>query len=138
MPAGATDIDSVKAAIQAVNQQWETNFKNRDAAGLAALFSEKGVRMPQGGPTTIGQPAHEAAYRQEFADLWQTQCDVVIQTDEVMVAGEYAFARGTDTLTQHENGKIVQYTGKWMATYRQEADGVWKYLWSMYNSNEPG
>src|SRR5919198_6407063 len=125
MSARAMDIESVKAAIQAVNQQWETNFKNRDAAGLAALFTENGVRMPQGGPTTIGWPAHEAAYRQEFADVWQTQCDAVIRTDEVVVAGEYAFARGTDTLTQQRNGQQVEETGKWLAIYRRAPGGPW-------------
>ena len=136
MPAGATDIDSAKAAIRALNQQWESNFKNRDAAGLAALYTEDCIRMPQGGPTTIGRPALEAAYRQEFAEVWQTQFDLVIRTEEVVVAGEYAFARGTDTLTLDHNGQRLEETGKWLATYRRQADGSWLYFWSTYNSNQ--
>jgi uncharacterized protein (TIGR02246 family) len=118
-----------------VQQQWETAFKKRDAVALANLFTEDCVRMPNGAPTTIGRQALEAAYRKEFADIWKTKFDASIKTDEVVVSGEYAFARGTDTLTQEENGKVVQETGKWMATYRRQPDGSWKYFWSTYNSN---
>jgi hypothetical protein len=39
------------------------------------------------------------------------------------VLGDYGFARGTDTLTQEENGKTVQEISKWMATYRRQPDG---------------
>jgi hypothetical protein len=49
MSARATDIESAEAAISALGQQWETNFMNRDAAGLAALYTDDCVRMPNGG-----------------------------------------------------------------------------------------
>jgi ketosteroid isomerase-like protein len=52
MSAKKADIESAKAAIQALNEQWEINFENHDLAGLAALFTEDCVRMPQGGPAT--------------------------------------------------------------------------------------
>jgi ketosteroid isomerase-like protein len=91
--------------------------------------------MPNGGPTTIGRESLEAAYRREFSDIWRTKFSATIKTDEVVVSGDYAFARGTDTLTQEVNGKTVHESGKWMATYRRHANGPWKYFWSTYNSN---
>lgn len=125
-----------KRAIMALNKQWETLFKGRDPAGLANLFADNCVRMPNGGATTIGKQALEAAYRQEFADIWKMEFSASIFTDEIVVAGEYAFARGTDILSQQENGKLIQQNGKWMATYVKQPDGSWKYLWSTYNSNK--
>jgi len=138
MSTKEVDIESAKAAIQALNQQWEINFENHDAAGLVALFTEDCVRMPQGGPATVGRPALEAAYRQDFAEVWKTQAKVRLNAEEVIISGEYAFARGADTLVQVQDGRQVLdgETGKWLFIYRQQPDGTWKYHWITFNSNK--
>jgi uncharacterized protein (TIGR02246 family) len=129
------DNESAKSAIIALNQQWEKHFEERDAAALANLFTDDCVRMPDGGATSNGKVALEAAYRKEFAEVWKMKFDAAIRTDEVVVLGDYAFARGRDSLIRYENDKAVQHFGKWMATYRRQPDGSWKYFWSTYNSN---
>ena len=138
MSAKELDIESAKAAIQALNQQWEINFENHDLAGLVALFTEDCVRMPQGGLATLGRPALEAAYRQDFAEVWKTQAKVRLNAEEVIISGEYAFARGVDTLVQVQDGKQVLggETGKWLFIFRRQTDGTWKYHWITFNSNE--
>lgn len=130
------DIESAKAAIQALNQEWETYFENHNAAGMVALFTEDCVRMPQGGRATVGRPALEAAYRQDFAEVWKTQAKVRLNAEEVVISGEYAFARGADTLIQVQDGRQLGETGKWLFVYRQQADGTWKFHWITFNSNE--
>jgi len=134
MSAKEAAIESAKGAIHALNQQWEMYFENHDVTGLVALFTEDCVRMPQGGPATVGPPALEAAYRQDFAEVWKTQAKVRLNAEEVIISGEYAFARGADTLTQ--DGRQVGETGKWLFTYRRQPDGTWKYHWITFNSNE--
>jgi uncharacterized protein (TIGR02246 family) len=129
------DTEKAKSAIIALNQQWEKHFEERDAAALANLFTDDCVRMPDGGATSNGKVALEAAYRKEFAEVWKTKFDASIRTDDVVVSGEYAFARGRDSLIRYENDKTVQDFGKWMAAYRRQPDGSWKYFWSTYNSN---
>jgi uncharacterized protein (TIGR02246 family) len=136
MSAKEAAIESAKAAIQAINRQWEINFEAHDLAGLAALFTEDCVRMPQGGPATVGRPALEAAYRQDFAEVWKTQAKVRLNAEEVIISGEYAFARGADTLVQDQDGTQVEEIGKWLFIYRRQPDGTWKYHWSTFNSNE--
>jgi len=138
MSPNEADIESAKGAIQALNQQWEINFENHDAAALADLFTEDGVRMPQGGPATVGRPALEAAYRRDFAEVWKTQAKVMLKAEEVIISGEYAFARGVDTLVQDQDGRQVLdgETGKWLFIYRRQPDGTWKYHWVTFNSNE--
>jgi uncharacterized protein (TIGR02246 family) len=136
MSAKQADIESAQAAIQALNQQWEINFENHDPAGLVALFTEDCVRMPQGGPVTVGRPALEAAYRQDFAEVWKTQAKVRLNVEEVILSGEYAFARGTDTLVQAQDGRQVEETGKWLFIFRRQPDGTWKYHWITFNSND--
>lgn len=136
MLAKKSDDESAKAAIQGLNRQWELLFENHDLAGLIALFTEDCVRMPQAGPATVGRPALEAAYRRDFADAWKTQAKVRLHTEELIVSGEYAFARGADTFIQAQDGSQLQETGKWLFVYRQQSDGTWKFHWISFNSNE--
>ena len=133
MSANESEIESAKAAIQTLNQQWETAFENHDLIGMTALFTEDCVRMPQGGPASVGRPALEAAYRRDFAEVWKTQAKVRLNAGEVIISGEYAFARGADTLLQDD--RQVGETGKWLFVYRQEPDGIWKFHWVTFNSN---
>jgi len=128
------ESENAKAAIQALNQQWEISFENHDLAGLVALFTEDCVRMPQGGPASVGRPALEAAYRQDFAEVWKTQAKVRLNAEEVVISGEYAFSRGADTLVQ--DGRQVGETGKWLFVYRRQAGSIWKFHWITFNSNE--
>ena len=125
-----------EAAILALHRQWEKHFENHDLAGLVALFTEDCVRMPQGGPATVGRPALEAAYRQDFAEVWRTQAKVRLHAEEIMISGVYAFARGADTLLQDQDGRQVEETGKWLFIYRRQPDGSWKFHWITFNSNE--
>ena len=134
--ANKTEIESAKAAIQSLNQQWEKCFEKHDLTGLTALFTEDCVRMPQGGPATVGRPALEAAYQQNFAEAWEAQANVRLDAEEVIISGEYAFARGADTLLQDQDGRRMEETGKWLFIYRRQPDGTWKYHWIAFNSNE--
>jgi len=134
MSAKETEIESAKAAIQALNQQWEKCFENHDLDGLVALFTEDCIRMPQGAPATVGRSMLEVAYRQDFAQVWESQAKVRLNAEEVIVDREYAFARGADTLLL--DGTQVGETGKWMFIYRQQPFGTWKYHWVTFNGNE--
>jgi len=136
MSVEEADIESAKAAIQALNQEWETNFANHDTASLVALFTEDCVRMPQGGHATVGRPELEAAYRRDFAEVWKTGAQVRLNPGQVIIAGEYAFARGADTLVQVQEDRQVGQTGKWLFVYRRQPDGTWKFHWITFNSNE--
>jgi uncharacterized protein (TIGR02246 family) len=135
MSANEAEIESAKAAIQALHRQWELGFETHNAAGMVALFTEDCVRMPQGGPAMVGRPALEAAYRRDFAEVWKTQAKVLLEAEEIILAGEYAFARGTDTLVQVQDGRQLEETGKWVFVYRRQADGIWKFHWITFNSN---
>jgi uncharacterized protein (TIGR02246 family) len=136
MSASQAEIEYGKAAIQELNQQWEINFENHDLAGLVALFTEDCIRMPQAGPATMGRDALEAAYRQDFAEVWKSGAKVKLNAEEVIISGDYAFARGADTLVRGQDGGQAGETGKWLFVYRRQSDGTWKYHWITFNTNE--
>ena len=136
MSANEAELESAKAALQALNRQWEINFENHDLAGLVALFTEDCIRMPQAGPATVGRTALEAAYRKDFAEVWKTGAKVRLNAQELIISEDYAFARGADTLIQVQDGRQVGETGKWLFVYRRQPDGNWKYHWITFNSND--
>ena len=134
MALNEVDREVAKAAIQALTRQWEKGFEDHDAPGMAALFTDDCVRMPPGGPASVGRAALEAAYLRDFAEVWKTSARVVLQAEEIIIAGDHAFARGADTLVQ--DGRQAGETGKWLFVYRRETDGTWKFHWITFNSNE--
>jgi uncharacterized protein (TIGR02246 family) len=136
MSANKGEPEEAQDAIQELNQQWEKSFENHDLTGLTALFTEDCIRMPQGAPASIGRLALEAAYRRDFAEVWKTGAKVRLNTQEIIIAGEYAFARGADTLIQDEDDHQREATSKWMFVYHKQADGTWKFHWVSFNSNE--
>ena len=93
--------------------------------------------MPQGAPASIGRAALEAAYRRDFMDAWKSGAKVRLNAQEILIAGEYAFARGADTLLQDEDDRPREATSKWMFVYHKQADGTWKFHWVSFNSDEP-
>ena len=137
MIANKGEPDEAKAAIQALNHEWEKRFENHDLAGLTALFTDDCIRMPQGAPASIGRAALEAAYRGDFADVWKTGAKVRLNAEEIILAGEYAFARGADTILQDEDDHPLEATSKWMFVYHKQADGSWKFHWVSFNRNQP-
>lgn len=92
--------------------------------------------MPQGGPASVGRSALEAAYRQDFAEVWNAQGRVKLNAGEIIISGEYAFARGADTLLLDQGDRPVEETGKWLFIYRRQPNGSWKYHWITFNSNQ--
>jgi uncharacterized protein (TIGR02246 family) len=123
-----------ETAIRRLVDRWEKLYLAHDVSGLAKLYTSDCVRMPEGASTTIGREALAKAYKDEFAITWQAGATVTLKIDEVVVSGDYAFARGTDRIA---NTGEKDYVGKWMATFRREKNGEWKFFWSTYNGNEP-
>jgi ketosteroid isomerase-like protein len=64
---------------------------------------------------------------------------MTIDTEEVRVAGDWAFARGTYTYTMvpKEKGATIEGTGKWLSIFEKQDDGSWKMTRDCYNDNAP-
>ena len=58
-------------------------------------------------------------------------------SDEVRVAGDWAFARGnySVTLTPRQGGDVVTVDGKYLTVFQLQADGSWKIHRDIFNSN---
>lgn len=127
------DIQAVKDTAPAYDK-----FANAgDAAGLAANFyAADAIRMDPNQPASSGTAAIQATLEKGYA---QSSEDIRNVIDEVHVAGALAVAKGTfdGKSTSKVTGTAAPVKGKFVTLYRKEADGSWKGVWDIYNSDLP-
>ena len=133
-PAGQNEAD-IQANIDLGNQ-WDAAANAGDVESLVSLYTDDAVMMDPDTPAKIGKEAIRTGV-QAFYD------QVVLETDsaveEVRLAGEWAFVRGTfnSTATPKAGGAPVQFAGKWVEIRERQDDGSWKISSGIWNSDQP-
>jgi uncharacterized protein (TIGR02246 family) len=127
------DVQAVKDTAPAYDK-----FANAgDAAGLASNFyAADAVRMDPNQPASAGTEAIRASLEKSYAQSSEQIRNVI---DDVRVAGSFAVAKGTfeGTSTPKAGGAAAPVKGKFVTLYHKEADGSWKGVWDIYNSDLP-
>ncbi len=92
--------------------------------------------MPPDNPAVVGKENIKAGSQSSF-DLYNLK--MTINTEEVRVAGNWAFARAnyTYTMTPKEEGKIINGNGKYLSILEKQTDGSWKFARDCFNNNAP-
>ena len=125
-----------RAALEAIAREYEAAFSAGDADALVALHADDAIRMPPNAPLVMGQEAIRAAYQTTFE---QFAAKITLSLEEVEVAGDWAFVRGTSpvTATPKAGGEPLQDEGKYLSIRKRQSDGSWKIFRSIWNSNNP-
>jgi ketosteroid isomerase-like protein len=108
-----------------------------DAASLAGEFyAPDGIRMDPNQPASAGAAAIRATLEKSYAQSTDNVRDVI---DDVRVAGAFAVAKGTfeGTSTPKAGGAAVPQKGKFVTLYERQANGSWKAVWDIFNSDLP-
>ena len=122
------------AAIQALTEEWSAAFNAGDVARIVALYTDDAIRMPPGAPTYTGIEAIEQVWSGIFE---QYSGNLAWPTEEIVVAGNWGFHRGTytATLTPLAAGEVEKQDGKVLVICRKQADGSWKLAREIWNYN---
>jgi ketosteroid isomerase-like protein len=134
-PPPAAPVVDEAAAVRAVAESWDPIANAENLDGMMGLFAADAVRLNAGEPAVVGAEA----IRAEFAAGWAANDSVGSNpVDEVQVAGDWAFARGTfvDSTTAADTGEVTEERGKWVSIFRKTADG-WKYHLDSWNRDAP-
>lgn len=123
-------------AIRTLVEQEVAAANKGDVSALLSVWTEDGVRMQPNGPPVIGKKALEEQYRAIFGYV---TIDYAVVLEEVIVAGEWGFGRGTYTVTAipKAGGEQTKDAGKFIDVYRQLPDGTWKFARHIWNSSQP-
>jgi uncharacterized protein (TIGR02246 family) len=107
---------------------------NRGDPGFVDIFTKDAVIIAPAAPDVVGFDAIRAMYT---GMMKQVSMTVHFSTDELAVAGDLAYERGTYTLriVDKASGKVVQdVKNKHLHILKRQPDGTWK-TWRMMVSN---
>lgn len=102
-----------------------------DVAAVLKLYTADGVFMPSNAPTSIGSEQVKGAYEFVFGNI---KLNIEFFIDEIVVNGEYAFARTTSkgTTLIHASGETVPEENRELFVL-QKTSGGWKIARYMFN-----
>lgn len=120
-----------KSAIEKLLFAYRDALNASDVNKVMPLYTDDGVFMPSNGPSAIGQEQVKAAYEFVFKAI---QLKIEFFIDEIVVHGEFAFARTTSkgTTLIHENGQTVPEENRELFVL-QKVNGKWKISRYMFN-----
>ena len=132
----ATSTEADVEAINRVHDDHTTALNAGDATAYVALLAEGAVLMPPNQPAIIGEDAIRE-YRQTEFD--QITLEVTRPSEEVVVAGDWAFVRHTyaGKQTPKAGGEPTEFRGKGITILQRQPDGSWKIARYMWSGDDP-
>jgi uncharacterized protein (TIGR02246 family) len=116
--------------------QWDDAFNAGDVEGLMSLYATDAVRMEPDQPAWVGKSAIMRGF-----EGWFEQYDTEAKNtpEDIVIAGDWSIARisWTATITPKGDGEPIQNSGKAMTVSQRQSDGMWKFVWDIWNSDAP-
>ena len=122
-----------QTAIEKVLKTYGEALNAGDVAKIVSLYTPDGVVIPQGGPTATGQAQVKATYEQFFKAV---KFDIKFQVEEVVVSGNYAFARthSAGTTRVQASGQTAPEGNRELYVL-QKINQEWKLARYIFNEN---
>jgi ketosteroid isomerase-like protein len=125
-----------KAALDRIRREFQQAERDGDAVKMYSYIAADIVVMPPNMPARRGEEISVASLR-EFFDTFKV--DGEYKSEEIVIAGDWAFDRGTGTETlTPKNGAppIVTRQANYVWIYRRDGD-TWKQARVIWNSADP-
>jgi uncharacterized protein (TIGR02246 family) len=131
--AQPVDVEADEAAIRNLHNQIAAAS---NAGDITALHTDDAIWMPPNEPALVGKEAIRTWAQSLFE---QFTVEETVTTEEIQVAGDWAFLRGTYTfaVTPKAEGEPQKETGNCFHIVQRQPDGSWKYTRLMWNSDQP-
>lgn len=126
--AGLSEEDV--AAMRSHVQAYAEAARAGDWAGVAALYTEDVVWMPQAEPAVEGRAAYEA-WSAELPPLRGFSLGIT----EIDGCGDLAYVRGTSP--SEGAPEPIQRSSKYIQIHRRQPDGTWLIAVDIFNTDQP-
>jgi len=126
-----------ETAIRKIDTEWASAASAKDVNKTVSYYSDDATVLPPNTPLVTGRSAVTALWRSMlmspgFAGGWKpVTVEVARSSDLAYVTGTYEFAE-TDA-----NGKPTVDKGKYVEVWKKQADGSWKCVADIFNSDLP-
>jgi ketosteroid isomerase-like protein len=114
------------AAIRATAEKMVAALKQGDVDALVVGFTDDAVIIPPGHPVLRGKDAIRVFYRSQL-DQFEL-LDFAPSLDELVIAGDWAFSRGTSVVVGmlRDHDESITMFNRGMEIWEKQADGSWK------------
>lgn len=131
--------DQDKQAIGAAIKDFIIAYNAEDVPRLMQVYSDDYVEMSEGDPTVSGVEGKRKTAERIGGVLAQHRGHLEVFTEEIEMAGDLAFDRGTlcVTLTHKTTGKVFSFERRFLEVWRKEFDGAWRVIRVMDNAIPP-
>lgn len=125
-----------EAAIRDADAQWSKTAGTKDLEGTVAYYTDDATVLSPNAPMTTGKQAIRAVW----AELLGPGTSIAWQANKAEVArsGDLSYIMGTYQLTMNDpQGNPVADKGKFVEVWKKQADGKWKVVADIFNSDLP-
>jgi ketosteroid isomerase-like protein len=129
----AADTKAIEQVLRDLDDQWSAAAGVKDFEKIVSFYSDDAVVMPPNAP--------RATTKEAIRTIWKdllTDASISWKTKEVEVAqsGDLAYSSGTYEVTLNDpTGTPVKDRGKYLEVWKKQADGTWKCVMDMWNSD---
>ncbi len=136
-PPPAPDPDAFQDMVMS---HYVAPYKVGDIATFIEAFAEDAVLLPAHAPVQVGRQA----IREHVGQLAETFRfrEYLVQVEEIRIQGDWALTRGSYTSMRvyrqsSEPAPGGRDTGKFILLWARQADGQWRIITAMDNSDRP-
>jgi len=125
-----------ESAIQDMDAQWSKAAASNDLDGTVSYYGDDASVLPPNAPIATGKQAIRAVW----ASLLVPGASVSWQTSKVEVSssGDLGYSTGTyQSAAKDSRGNSVVDHGKYVEVWKKQADGKWKAVADIFNSDLP-
>ena len=134
----ACSKDTSVADAQAIKDKevaWSKDAASKDPAKFASYYADDATLMMPNEPILHGASNAKAAVGPMMQDQ---NFAFSFQGDKVEVSGDLAYTQGTYSMTMtDQKGNPAPDKGKYLDVWKKQADGSWKVVEDMFNSDLP-
>jgi uncharacterized protein (TIGR02246 family) len=132
----AAEIAAVRTAIEAANAVTVAAVNAGDATKFVTNYADDAVLMFPNAPAMRGRAEIEAGIKAMMEGATFSGMKATIE--DVMLAGDLAIETGSNEMTiTPKGGKAMVDKGKYITVWKRQADGSWKVVRDVTNSDLP-
>src|SRR5438046_2729751 len=135
--SAADTKSAIEKALRDLDAKWSAAAGAKDVDKTVSYYAADAIVMPPNAPAATTKEAIRSAWKEMLTSSGAAISWKATKV-EVAKAGDFAYVSGTyeETMTD-VSGKPVKDRGKYVELFKKQANGTWKVIVDIWNSDLP-